>query len=559
MRSALIAMSGRGVSEMAESRNVSHHGSLLRDTRVPRAATNPGWRLSLRLVVFTAAVFCANAPATAEGTKIPRPVSDAYPEHTLAVELGRAGKHREALRRLEKLIAEFPDEYPFRRDYILIASWGGQCDPVLEEFSRIGRRPSLEPYVIGPVRECAVRRARAGETAEALATLLMLERFARGDYPLARDIILITIWDGDCPGAVDRFGRLADPQRLEPYVAEPLANCLLQQHRTQEALTLTRTAMDRYPGDEALRHANLRAEIAWRLKSGTDDTASDLDIRVAHQQPDQGTNEWAAEVTAGAPLARKLRGYVRYLNTRSSDAAYREGEMSRLALGIRYSPTEQWRMSIEASDDLSQPDREGGSVSIGYLPSGTTHYWISATTYAEDSPLRGRAVGIDAESRQAGIAARTLDYRWDARAVVSRYVFSDSNRRDSVYATVGYAYELLAKREQRVYLEWHESDNSLAGTVYFNPSHDAGLGVVHRTSFVHPSRFRRHVDNLQVWLGEYRQDGYETRWRWGVRFEQDYDFDERHALGWGLAHLRNAYDGVYETELRLDARYRWRF
>jgi hypothetical protein len=342
-------------------------------------------------------------------------------------------------------------------------------------------------------------------------------------------------------------------------VTEPLTNCFLRLNRAQEALTLSRTSLEQHPGDSALQHAYLRSEIAWRLKGRGEDPRSDLEVRIVRQQPEVGVREWTAEVSASTPLAPHLRGYVRYLDSRTSDAALALGEIRRLAAGLRFTPTEQWRLSGEVSGDIEQDGQNGYGGAITYLPAETSQYWLSYASFAEDSPVRGRAIGIEADSVQAGLAIRTLDYRWEGRAVFGQYDFTDSNRRKTVYANVGYAYELLAHREQRVFLEWYESSNTLSGTVYFNPSQDRSPGLVHRTSFVFRSRYQRHVDHLQFWINEYRQAGYEARVRSGVRYEQDYDLDDSHAVVWGIAFARNAYDGAYENETRLDARYRWRY
>jgi biofilm PGA synthesis protein PgaA len=118
---------------------------------------------------------------------------------------------------------------------------------------------------------------------------------------------------------------------------------------------------------------------------------------------------------------------------------------------------------------------------------------------------------------------------------------------------------MLPHREQRVYLEWYQSRNTLDDTDYFNPGRDRSLGVVHRTDFVFDSRYKRHVDSLYLSMSDYTQDDFGSRWKWSVKYEQDYDFDGAQSLLWGVTHARNVYDGAGEAEWRAELRYVKRF
>jgi biofilm PGA synthesis protein PgaA len=148
---------------------------------------------------------------------------------------------------------------------------------------------------------------------------------------------------------------------------------------------------------------------------------------------------------------------------------------------------------------------------------------------------------------------------WYGRGAINRYDFTDDNRRDTVYATAGYAYEMLPYREQRLYLEWYQSSNTREDAPYFNPSRDRNPGIVQRTDFVFDTRYKRHVDSLFLSAGAYSQAGFDTEARWGVRYEQDYDFDDFTSLNWGVGYGRNYYDGEGENELNGALRFVWRF
>ena len=167
--------------------------------------------------------------------------------------------------------------------------------------------------------------------------------------------------------------------------------------------------------------------------------------------------------------------------------------------------------------------------------------------------------GIEAIQTSAELSYERRDYRWVGLASFKYSDFTVSNQRNSLYATTGFAYEMRAYREQRLFLEWAQSRNSLDGAVYFNPAQDISIGLVHRTDFVYDSRYRRHVDHLWLSVNSYNQEGFGTHGRWALRYEQNYDFDEARALAFGAGVARNIYDGKYETETRVYLNYHQRF
>ena len=194
-----------------------------------------------------------------------------------------------------------------------------------------------------------------------------------------------------------------------------------------------------------------------------------------------------------------------------------------------------------------------------YEPRDAWRFTASYASFAEAIPLRAHAAGVEASQTIAEAAYERRDYRWEGLASINYFDFTDSNQRTAIYASTGYAYEMRARREQRLFLEWSLSRNTFDGAVYFNPSQDNSLGLMHRTDFVFDSRYRRHVDHLWLSVNAYSQEGFGTHGRWALRYEQDYDLDEARALAVGAGVARNVYDGKYETETRVYLNYRQRF
>lgn len=482
-----------------------------------------------------------------------------YTAHTRGVELARQGRYDAGLAVLEPLLRRFPDDYPLRRDVTLVHAWKGDCDQALTHFEPLRTRARLDAYLIAPVADCAVRRARAGAHEPALDVLTALLPHAASGYPLRRDIALIHIWKGDCKSALAWYEPIRDDRRNPSYLIVPATDCLLAENRPTEALTLVEAGRARYPDDPALMHAYNKVRVRLRLDASYDDDRPAAEASIAGGKSDRGIREWLARTEASMPAVGRTRVYARYLISSINADEFRAGEMDRAGVGIRWRPSARWRLQQEFSTDVHKPALGGSHTLAEYKPYDSWTLALAHDTYAEDISVRARAADIEAAHSEAGVTYNSRDYIWYGRAAAGRYDFTDTNRRSSFFSTVGYAYQMLPEREQRIYVEWYRSRNTLDDAVYFNPKSDQSAGLVHRTDFVHDSRFKRHVDHLFLTLASYRQQHFGTHAKWGVKYEQDYDFDSANALVVGAGFNRNVYDGQREDEWRLELLYRRKF
>jgi hypothetical protein len=436
--------------------------------------------------------------------------------------------------------------------FVWIAAWGvcqtGYADP-----------PGTGIESTYPEHTRGVELARAGHYGEALAVLLPLLKRFPADYPLQRDVILVTIWKGDCSDALERFERIRGRPDLEPYLVVPVSDCLLAANRPKEAHRLTRLALKRHPDDASLRQAFLKVDIALRVDARFDEESPALDAELYNDSSDQGLTEWVGRLEGSARVAEATRLYARYRFTRSTESLYRRGDLDRVGAGIRYRFDERFLLDQEFSGDLYESGQGGARTRLTYEPRDAWQLALAYTTFAEDIPLRARAAGIDATKWSGDATYERRDYRLSWRAALDTYEFSDHNRRTAFSTAAGYAYEMRAEREQRLFVEWYQSANSLDGAPYFNPRRDYSLGLTQRTDFVFDSGFRRHVDHLYLSANLYQQEGYGTHPRASARYEQDYDFDATHALTAGAGLARNVYDGRYETDWQFYLHYHQRF
>ena len=486
-------------------------------------------------------------------------IESTYAQHTHAVELARAGRYDDGLAVLYPLLDRFPNNYPLLRDAVLINTWKSDCEQALRFFARIREHPRLDDYLLQPVADCAVRVARAGDTRLALEVLDALRAHAQDDYALRRDMALITQWKGDCPGALARFAAISADERNPPYLIAPMADCLLRADRRIDALALIDAGLARYPDDPVLLHARTKTQVALRLDGNQYDERALLQAGVESANSDRDLREWLVLVEASARVAEPWRIYARYLASRTDEAQFDSGEMNRIGAGARWRPNARLLIDQGFSTDVEQSDRDGSHTRVTYYFGDRWRSAVGHDTYADDISVRARANDIEARRSYAELEYNSLDHVWYWYGIASGYRYTDTNRRSAYFTTVGYTYAILPVREHRIYLEWYGSHNTLANAAYFNPSRDRNVAVVHSTEFVFDSRYKRHVDRLNLSLGAYRQDGFGQEAVWGIGYEQQYDFDGANALSLGAAFNRNFYDGAREDEWRVSVVYTRRF
>lgn len=486
-------------------------------------------------------------------------IESTYADHTRGVELARAGRYDDGLAVLYPLLARFPGNYPLTRDIVLINAWKGDCEAALKYFEHIRGRPTLDDYLIQPVADCAVKRGRVGDYNTATATLAALLPHAKDDYPMRRDLAVITHWKGDCPGALRWFESIRGDPRNPPYLLAPIADCLARADRHIEAAALIDAGLTRYPDDPTLQHERDKAQVALRLDEGLYDDRSSYELGVSSENSDRDLREWRFHAEASTRLAPPLRGYVRYAYARADRAEFDAGELNRVGAGLRWRINPRLLIDEGISSDIHQANREGLHTRVVYQPADPWTTSAGHDTYAEDISVRARAAGIEAERSYVDIEYRDLRDVWYGYGSVTHYDFTDTNRRDAFYATLGYAYALLPEREHRIYLEWYRSRNTLTNAVYFNPARDESINLIHTTAFVFDTRFKRHVDTLSVSVGRYDQEGFGANTIYGVSYEQDYDFDDDRNLIVGFGVKRNYFDGQREDDALVSVRYVRRF
>ncbi|MGD8938699.1 MAG: hypothetical protein PVJ72_04925, partial [Gammaproteobacteria bacterium] len=76
------------------------------------------------------------------------------PLHDKAVNTAREGNPREGLAILQSILDKDPDNYAVRRDFVIIATWAGDCDLALKNYQSIKNAPQQEAYLLVAVSDC---------------------------------------------------------------------------------------------------------------------------------------------------------------------------------------------------------------------------------------------------------------------------------------------------------------------------------------------------------------------------------------------------------------------
>jgi biofilm PGA synthesis protein PgaA len=270
-----------------------------------------------------------------------------------------------------------------------------------------------------------------------------------------------------------------------------------------------------------------------------------------------GTRDYALEARLySSPLADNYRFFA---HTYNAEARYNNGvgQINRAGAGLEYrSPL--WIASGELAHDLDD-SHTGAAASVAYTPSD---YWTFRGAYAtrsNETPLQARLAGVNARLGSVEAVWRAHESR-SASLSLAQMDFSDGNRRDSVLArwtervVAGPVYQL------EITGALYASNNSLAGAPYFNPSRDFSPTVEFANQWIQWRRYTREFRHrVVVGLGSYQQQGFGTGPVASIRYEQEWDADDRLALRYGIGRTQHPYDGVRTTRDFLYASLNWRF
>jgi len=395
------------------------------------------------------------------------------------------------------------------------------------------------------LHERAVNLARQEKFAEAILILdSILARDPR-NYPVQRDYVIISTWMGRCDVALARYEKIKRHPDQETYLITPVAQCLAEIGKTEAALDLL-TDANRRSGDEESQDALRQIKRRFAL-----DRRPVVDAAIARSKSDAGALDWHLSARLKQKINDRAAWYLRFLHARADDPKFETGDFHRLGAGIIYGLNRNVTVIEDIAAEIDDGSSFGSTTTVVLTPSISLEGQLEFASFAEDVPLRARAQGIEAQRYTASVNYHTLDYRWDAGGGAAYYDFSDSNNRRALNGSLGYAFELAPRREQRIIGGLYHTGNTLSSdqAVYYNPVRDLSTTLTYKLDLVYESKFPRHVDHIYAHLGSYAQAGQYPFPVYGLRYEQDYDFNEATSFTWGAALRQSVYDGEREFEV----------
>lgn len=232
--------------------------------------------------------------------------------------------------------------------------------------------------------------------------------------------------------------------------------------------------------------------------------------------------------------------FVNHERSRDSD---QKNHFRRIGAGAshifsRYlSAVQQFSVNYDDAKDI------GSLTSVSFTPDDRWTISASFDSYTSDVPFRARVTGISSKKYDLAVAYRESELS-DYNLAITRYDFSDNNKRDML--NLGHSRQVFLSGDwkMRLFFNYYTSGNSLQNADYFNPDSDWKFSVTHMTEHVIKSMYRQSwIHRLYLTAGFYEQSGYSGKLDTAIRYEHDIAFSDTQSLLIGASFGRNNYDG----------------
>ncbi len=258
-----------------------------------------------------------------------------------------------------------------------------------------------------------------------------------------------------------------------------------------------------------------------------------------------------------APIDRDWRAFLHQFE---AQATFPDGKglRRRIGMGAEYR-VRDWRASAEVNESYDDESDVGLSVAGDWWANDRWNFEVAADTSSNDIPLQARITGVHGWSLRAGATYRVSESR-SFRAGVQNIDFNDGNRREILSGSAtqrlitGPVYKLDGV------LGLYTSRNSLTGAFYFNPESDFGADVTLIGEQLLWRRYERSfAHRLHLSVGLYDQKYFGSGPTRGIRYEHEWNFDERLSLLYGVQRTLHPYDGQDEYANYYNVAVNWKF
>ena len=258
-----------------------------------------------------------------------------------------------------------------------------------------------------------------------------------------------------------------------------------------------------------------------------------------------------------APIERNWRAFLHQFE---AQAAFPEGKgfRRRIGVGAEYR-IRDWRASAEINESYDDESDVGLSLAGDWWASDQWNFEVAADTSSNDIPLEGRRTGVRGWSLRAGATYRVSESR-SFSAGAQNIDFSDGNRREILSGSATQRLITGPVFKLDGVLSLYTSRNSLTGAFYFNPESDFGSDV----TFIGEQRLwrryeRSFVHRLYLSAGQYDQKNFGSGPTRGIRYEHEWNFDDRLMVLYGAQRTLHPYDGQGEYANYYNIALNWKF
>jgi biofilm PGA synthesis protein PgaA len=386
------------------------------------------------------------------------------------------------------------------------------------------------------------------------AQLQMEKKSALAPYnrDLRTDLAKLYLWRGWIRKAIRQFNlALAqEPGNMDARIWRTHAS--LDYHKYEEASETVRKLWSLFPENKAVQKLkrNWDTHHMWYFHSemmggkGESLVVGSRDFSIDNYLYSPPVHHW-------------FKGFLHYHN-HSAKFFGETARHQRWGVGVDFNRGDfggQAELLLRLSGDPNYGYRLGGHWNID-------DHWEFSADYTHnglDIPLKGRVVDLKGNSAASNLVWRLSDLTY-FKSSFSTYDFNDGNRR----------YGLLLAGHQLLYMgpkfmlaadaEFYTSSNSMTDRYYFNPESDASY-MISLDAWQTLYRFYdfKFVHRLIVGYGNYWQKNYDPGWMGMIRYEHQWDFNDRQALLYGIRFSRRVYDGNPETATAYYVTVNWRF
>lgn len=220
-----------------------------------------------------------------------------------------------------------------------------------------------------------------------------------------------------------------------------------------------------------------------------------------------------------------------------------KNHFKRVGAGINHIFNSYLSAAQQFSTNYDNAKNFGSLTSITFTPDDYWTFTASFDTYTSDVPFRARVTGISSKKYDLEIRYRVSELS-DYSLSLSRYDFSDSNKRDMLNLDHSRQVFLKDDWKMRLFFDLYTSRNSLDDPDYYNPDSDWKFSVTHMTEHVIKKIYRQSwLHRLYLTAGLYKQSGYSGKMDTGARYEHDITFSDTQSLLIGVSFNQNHYDG----------------